>query len=175
MKRSIFFQRPETRIKRITRIPSNCSSKIGILASPKDENTSDLQSARNISKWQLFKLYPKDPWSIYKRLLSLDEGDLGASLIKSEHPEICLITELPEIVEEPQLHQLDSYHQNLVQILEVFTDRTTYVVYEHMPLSVREIILTDCCYNEPQIATMCKQVRYASGLKLKNLDNCVRF
>ncbi|KAH7305373.1 kinase-like domain-containing protein [Rhexocercosporidium sp. MPI-PUGE-AT-0058] len=103
----------------------------------------------------------ESPWKTYEKIYDVELGGLVAVAVRKAGPvELVHVRAFETQAATKTLYvyrQLQ--HQNIVTALEAFTtDDSLYIVVEHMPISLEQIVRSPAYPNERQLAAILSQV-----------------
>jgi serine/threonine protein kinase len=110
-----------------------------------------------------FKLRMGSPWDWYREVLDLDlNGPVTVAERKAPQYGLVAIKVFPSTAAEKALERHQRVkHENIVALLDAFTtDTSLYIVLEHSPISLEQIVGGAKYPTEWQLAAILKQVRY---------------
>ena len=134
------------------------------------ENEDDLIVNTEINKVQAYKTTAPQhfkvqiglPWVCYKEVLRLDlNGPVTIAEQKAPQYGLVAIKVFPSTAAEKALKRHQHIkHDNIVAVLDAFTtDTSLYIVLEHLPISLKQIVEGAKYPTESQLAAILIQVR----------------
>ena len=103
------------------------------------------------------------PWGRYKEVLDLENinGSITVAERKAPHYGLVAIKVFPSTAAEKVLERHQRVkHENIVDVLDAFTtDTSLYIVLEHLPISLLQIVEGAKYPTEWQLAAILNQVR----------------
>jgi hypothetical protein len=110
----------------------------------------------------------ESPWEKYEKVYNVElGGPVEAALRKGPPVKLVHVRAFPTQAAAKTLHvyrQLQ--HRNIVTALEAFTtDDALYIVLEHMPLSLEQIVRSPAYPDERQLAAILGQVSFRHSFK----------
>ena len=111
-----------------------------------------------------FQVRMGSPWDSYTKVLNVEHLDNSITVAErtAPHSGLVAIKVFPSAVAEKALerHQRVT-HENIVDVLDAFTtDTSLYIVLEHLPISLLQIVEGAKYPSELQLAAILKQVRF---------------
>ncbi|KFZ18316.1 hypothetical protein V501_01287 [Pseudogymnoascus sp. VKM F-4519 (FW-2642)] len=103
----------------------------------------------------------ESPWEIYEKVLDLDfNGSVTVAQRKARHSGLVAVRAFPVAAAEKTLYMHGRVrHANIVEALDAFTTETSFfIVLEHMPLSIDQIVQCAKYPTEKQLAAILKQI-----------------
>ena len=100
----------------------------------------------------------ESPWEIYEKVLDLDlNGSVTVAQRKARHSGLVAVRAFPVAAAENALYMHGRVrHANIVEALDAFTTETSlFIVLEHMPISLDQIVQCVKYPTERQLAAMC--------------------
>ncbi|KAH7330032.1 kinase-like domain-containing protein [Rhexocercosporidium sp. MPI-PUGE-AT-0058] len=109
-----------------------------------------------------FQVRMGSPWDWYRKVLDVEHLDNSITVAerKAPHSGLVAIKLFPSAAAEKALerHQRVT-HENIVDVLDAFTTETSlYIVLEHLPISLSQIVEGVKYPNEWQLAAILKQI-----------------
>lgn len=150
--------------------------------SPKDEtdHTGSVKIPRlprisesGISSFTNIIARKESPWEIYQEVFDLDlNGPVTVAKGKARHSELVAVRAFPVAAAEKALYMHGRVrHANIVEALDAFTTETSfYIVLEHMPISLDQIVESAKYPTEGQLAAILVQVRHLQQPRRTHAD-----
>lgn len=109
----------------------------------------------------------ESPWKTYEKIYDVELGGLVAVAVRKADP--VKLVHVRAFETQAATKTLYVYrqlqHQNIVTALEAFTtDDNLYIVVEHMPISLEQIVRSPAYPNERQLAAILSQVSFSHCL-----------
>ncbi|PVH68125.1 hypothetical protein DL98DRAFT_554926 [Cadophora sp. DSE1049] len=109
-----------------------------------------------------FQVRRGSPWDGYRKVLDLEHRDNSITVAeqKAPHSGLVAIKVFPSAAAEKALERHQRVkHENIVNVLDAFmTDTSLYIVFEHLPISLLQIVEGAKYPNEWQLAAILKQI-----------------
>ncbi|KAL5353547.1 hypothetical protein ACLOAV_001584 [Pseudogymnoascus australis] len=105
----------------------------------------------------------ESPWDFYEKVLDLDlNGSVTVAQRKARHSGLVAVRAFPVAAAEKTIYMHGRVrHANMVEAFDAFTTETSFfIVLEHMPLSLDQIVQCAKYPTEKQLAAILKQVRH---------------
>ena len=115
----------------------------------------------------------ESPWDFYEKVLGLDlNGSVTVAQRKARHSGFVAVRAFPVAAAEKTLYMHGRVrHANIVEALDAFTTETSFfIVLEHMPLSIDQIVQCAKYPTEKQLAAILKQVRHIQQPRRTHAD-----
>lgn len=112
---------------------------------------------------RVLKARKESPWDSYREVLNLDlNGPVTVAERNSPHSGLVAIKVFPSTAAEMVLYRHQQVkHDNIVNVLDAFTTETSlYIVLEHLPISLMQIVEGPKYPTEQHLAAILQQVRY---------------
>lgn len=134
---------------------------------PDPTASKEIQSveAYETSAVQDFVLRMGSPWDWYREVLQLDRnGPVTVAERKAPQSGLVAIRVFPSTAAEKALERHQRIkHDNIIPVLDAFTtDTSLYIILEHSPISLEQIVQGAMYPTEWQLAAILKQVRLFS-------------
>ncbi|KFZ00650.1 hypothetical protein V500_00981 [Pseudogymnoascus sp. VKM F-4518 (FW-2643)] len=103
----------------------------------------------------------ESPWKIYEKVLNLDlNGSVTVAQRKARHSVLVAVRAFPVAAAEKALYMhVRVRHANIVEVLDAFTTETSFfIVLEHMPFSLDQIVQCAKYPTERQLAAILIQI-----------------
>jgi len=152
------------------------NSSLGSRSSKKRYRTSDdeedpIATTETVKVQAYRRNVPRDfqvrmgsPWDRYKEVLDLEHLDNSVTVAERKAPQHGLVAIkmfLSAAAEKALERHQRVKHENIVDVLEAFTtDTSLYIVLEHLPISLLQIVEGAKYPTEWQLAAILKQVRF---------------
>ncbi|KAH6672611.1 kinase-like domain-containing protein [Halenospora varia] len=107
------------------------------------------------------KARKESPWGSYTEVLNLNlNGPITVAERKSPHSGLVAIKVFPSTAAEKALYRHQHIkHDKIVTVLDAFTTETSlYIVLEHLPISLRQVVEGAKYPTERQLAAMVQQI-----------------
>jgi len=110
-----------------------------------------------------FQVRMGSPWDWYRKVLDVEHLDNYITVAERKAPQsgLVAIKVFPSAAAEKALERYQRVtHENIVDVFDAFTTETSlYIVLEHLPISLLQIVEGVMYPNEWQLAAILKQVR----------------
>lgn len=115
----------------------------------------------------------ESPWEVYEKLLDLDlNGFVTVAQRKARHSGLVAVRAFPIAAAEKALYMHGRVrHANIVEVLDAFiTETSFFIVLEHMPFSLDQIVQCAKYPTERQLAAILLQVRHIQQPRRTHAD-----